>query len=102
MSYQNLYDAVKKAYAREKGSFCQQKTNELWNELKKNSENKKDLYNKTAAEIKNLNQITSKRKAVMTNYFLQVSIFLFKNKRHLLFFFFIYFISFFFNIRICY
>lgn len=72
MSYDKLYSAIKARYAGSTGLFQQQKTNELWTELKKKYPKKKDLVIHTDETIQELKREVSERKASATLYFTQV------------------------------
>ena len=73
--YQNLYTAAKAAYSSNNtGPFIQDKTNEIWRDLKAKSKTKEDLSANTSLEIKRLKELSFTRKAAFTNFFVQVSI----------------------------
>lgn len=74
---QNLYDvlyiAVGKAYSTNTKQFCQEKTNEVWNDLKKKFRDKVDFHNNTYDVIRKLEERGLKRKSSYTNFFVQVN-----------------------------
>lgn len=74
--YDNLYTAVKNAYASSTGSFCQNKTNELWSKLKETSQTETELLANVQHEMKKLQELKLKKKAYFTNFFVQVKLLL--------------------------
>lgn len=66
MSYQDLYSTVKARYANDKAPYHQQKTNEIWKELKKTYTNKKNLEFHTQEKIRDLKKEISTPEAEAT------------------------------------
>lgn len=75
--YQKLYDAVVNAYAQKNKKYCQNFTNTLWNELKEKFKSPEELRDNTQLEIAKLEQLAGSRKVKLTQFFIQVSIYIF-------------------------
>ena len=75
--YQELFKVVKQTAVKKTSDDCQKKANRIWNELKKNSKNNKELANLVYDKINILNQEVNENKITFFNKLVQVKLFIY-------------------------
>lgn len=79
--YQEFYNTYKRAYPTKKSETIQKEVNELWNGMKKQSENSNSKLDQTKlkrladVEIKKLSKKAALNKAGLTTYFVKVNVY---------------------------